>query len=150
MRISKPLGGVFCLGCGFWPSKGEVVVDQFVRRLFRDEIEMQCKFVLLGAVRLDQAEAELTASPSTQEEWMAGKRRNPSEPLTRIWLALQDILVSAANISKLLWGRPGGRAAEREDLRSLLRISDSSPLRSPDLRNDFEDFDERIERHFSS
>jgi hypothetical protein len=45
----------------------------------------------------------------------------------------------------LLWGSGGNKEAEREDLRASLGISDTSALRDPDLRNDFEHFDSRLE-----
>lgn len=66
------------------------------------------------------------------------------------WLALQSIVVSAANLSKLLWGSRGKAEALRAPLRASLEVGSDSCLRSPDLRNDFEHFDERIERWFAT
>ena len=51
--------------------------------------------------------------------------------MTRKWLALQGIVVSAANVGKLLWGsrgtqgKPGKFEAERKPLRDSLSVEDS-------------------------
>lgn len=108
-------------------------------RIFRSELGDQCRLVLLGAEQLAQALKE--------------HRPFAGDPTTRTWAALQGILVSAANISKLLWGSGNekGRAkleARRKPLRDQLGIADSSVLNSTRLRNDFEHFDERIEKWF--
>jgi hypothetical protein len=63
----------------------------------------------------------------------------------RIWFALQNVLVSAANLSKLLWGSSGKREHERVALRDSIGVDNTSVLKSLDIRNDFEHFDERIE-----
>lgn len=63
---------------------------------------------------------------------------------------LQTIVVSAANLSKIFWGSGGSKEEDRKPLRELLEVSDDSPLRDPDLRNDFEHFDERLERWIES
>ena len=71
-----------------------------------------------------------------------------------IWFCLQNILVSVANLSKLLW--PTGRnpsefsRAIRSELRSSLRVTEDSPLKSRRFRNDFEHFDERLEEWANS
>lgn len=107
---------------------------------FLFEIEMQCQFVLFGAEQLAAAEAE------SEKEWKNPEQRFAAlQSVPRTWFALQNILVSAANISKLIWGS-GRQDADRPELRDLLGIDKSSCLYSPDLRNDFEHFDERLER----
>jgi len=53
---------------------------------------------------------------------------------------MQALLISAANVSKLLWG------GDREVLREHLKVSDDSPLASRRLRNHFEHYDERTEK----
>lgn len=89
---------------------------------------MQCRFIDRAASRLDAA----LSMGDTHEAW----------------LLLQVILTSAANVSKLLWGSSGKREKERARLRETLATPDDSVLRDPDLRNDFEHFDERVERWF--
>lgn len=108
-------------------------MDRQLLRIFQSELALQCQFVLLGAANLNAA--------------LVGEISH-----MRVWLALQEILVAAANISKLLWGSRTGRETERmkreatrQPLRESVGISDDSCLRSPALRNDFEHFDERIE-----
>ena len=63
------------------------------------------------------------------------------------WVALQSILTIAGNASKLLWGSWGNEAtaARRQPLRELVGASDNSPLRSRDVRNAFEHFDDEVE-----
>jgi hypothetical protein len=62
-----------------------------------------------------------------------------------MWFSLQAFLVASANISKLLWGSGGKQEAKRPDLRDRLGVSDASVLRDPDLRNDFEHIDSRLD-----
>ncbi len=100
-------------------------MDGFLQRLFRDEVELQCRFVVLAVDQLKAASSK-----------------------TEAWFALQGAVISAANLSKLLWGSRGRSHAERQDLRDSLDVDDSSILRDPDLRNDFEHFDERIDLMF--
>jgi hypothetical protein len=69
----------------------------------------------------------------------------------RVWYPIQSFLTAIANISKALWGQHGDspkrvrRRKEREPLRQILGVDDSSPLWSTDMRNNFDHFDERIE-----
>lgn len=62
----------------------------------------------------------------------------------RIWHALHGVLISAANISKILWPIPD-YAVRGQRLRQEPGVSDDSPLHSRSLRNHFEHVDERIE-----
>jgi hypothetical protein len=105
-------------------------VETFVLRILQSQIELQCKAVAGGTAELDRALS--------------------IRDVDRIFVALQSILVAAANLSKLLWGSGGRKEAERNRLRESLGVADNSPLRDPDLRNDFEHFDERVERWFES
>jgi hypothetical protein len=61
------------------------------------------------------------------------------------WIAIQNILTAAANVSKALWGSKGKRAVERVPLRASLQIEDTSPLRDVVMRNHFEHYDERLD-----
>jgi hypothetical protein len=84
----------------------------------------------------------------------AAKSRVPlmTDPTTGAWFALQDILISAANISKLCWGSSKNAnkqkrlEADRLRLRRSISISKRSPLYSRNLRNGFEHFDEELEK----
>jgi hypothetical protein len=120
-----------------------------MQRLFREEIEWQCRFVLMAADQLEQARTTLVETATEREaEWNQIGREVFGEYMRHAWFALQSVLVSAANVSKLLWGSRGKRSAERQALRDSLGVADSSPLRDPDLRNDFEHFDERLEEMY--
>lgn len=100
-------------------------MDTFVLRIFQREVELQCKFILTAVYALNSA--LLTGNGD------------------EIWKQLQIILVASANLSKMFWGSRGRKEAERTRLRESLNVADDSPLRDPDLRNDFEHFDERLE-----
>jgi hypothetical protein len=101
-------------------------VDDRTAEIFKFEIETQCRFILRAEERL---------------------RTVPGDVMLA-WQELQTVVVSAANISKILWGSSGRKEKEREPLRRALKVPDDSPLRDPDLRNDFEHFDERIDLFF--
>lgn len=99
------------------------MVDEFTISIFEREVVLQLKALLSAN--------EALSSATTDDQ---------------VWIALQNLLVAAANASKLLWGSGGRAATEREPLRSRLRVDDTSPLRDPDLRNDFEHCDERLKK----
>jgi len=128
-------------------------VEARLLRIFQGEIVTQCEFVLLAAEQLREAESFdvfETFNPGDPATDLAEARRASDRNMTALWSALQTILVSAANISKLLWGNKGKREEERRELRDSLEIDDTSCLRSPDLRNDFEHFDDRLRTWFAS
>lgn len=100
-------------------------MDKIILKILQLDVEFQCKCALKAANLLDSALA----------------LRNSDD----IWFSLQSLLVAAANLSKLFWGSRGKKELERLDLRKSLAVADDSPLRDPDLRNDFEHFDTRVE-----
>jgi hypothetical protein len=101
-------------------------MDVMLLRAFQTQIAFQCRVIVLAA-------NELNAALFTGDT-------------TRIWVAIQNLLTGAANISKALWGQSGKFAAERADLRASIQIDDTSALRSVAMRNNFEHFDERLDR----
>lgn len=109
-------------------------MDRSVLRIFQAEIELQCKFIMAAAHELNAA--LVTGSGDD------------------IWRHLQSILVASASLSKMFWGSGAGSneelAKSRQSLRESLAVSDESPLRDVELRNDFEHFDERLERWFAT
>ena len=114
-------------------------MDEMMLKTFQGELATQCKLVGIGSEYLDKSLSE--------------PGRYQGDPTAYTWAALQNILVSAANISKLLWGSgPASKRAQleaiRQPLRESVKVSDSSILNSTRLRNDFEHFDERIEKWF--
>src|SRR3954465_11314565 len=94
---------------------------------------MQCQFVSMGAELLDAAQS------------------GPQTNVQQVWFGIQSMLMAAANISKLLWGSTGEEGEARQAaLRESLEVDNSSPLRSRDLRNDFEHIDDRIRNFYES
>ncbi len=100
-------------------------MDTFLLRVFQQQIQLQCEAVLVGS-------HEFESAMLTQD-------------LTRAWIAIQNILTAAANISKALWGQAGKLAEQRKPLRESLQIDDTSPLRDVVMRNHFEHYDDRLD-----
>jgi hypothetical protein len=77
---------------------------------------------------------------------MNGPTEQRAAASTRIFLGVQNLLNAAANISKACWGASGKRAADRQPLRDSIGITDASPLFDMSMRNNFEHYDERLDR----
>jgi len=103
-----------------------IPMDLMLLRTFQRQVATQCKYLLFAA----------------QEANVSMQQHN----VERIFYALQNILNAGANISKALWGQGGKLTAERKPLRDSIGISDDSPLREVTMRNNFEHFDERLDR----
>jgi hypothetical protein len=108
-------------------------MDDFTQRLFEYEIRSQCAMAIHATLDLQDALKTLSIDP--------------------VWRHLQTILVASANLSKIFWGSQSGRPNEiaareerRRPLRERFAVADDSPLRDTALRNDFEHFDERLEK----
>ena len=95
-------------------------------REFQRQVELQCEFMVL-------AEKEIDDSISNKET-------------VRACYGMQNLLNAAANVSKALWGSKGTLADERKALRDSIGVSDASPLRDVNMRNNFEHIDERLDR----
>ena len=67
-----------------------------------------------------------------------------------IWSTIQLILISAGNVSKILWPPKKTSAPRGATLRALLDLDDNNPLSDRRLRNHFEHYDERIEHWFAT
>src|SRR3989442_13158213 len=93
---------------------------------FLIEIEKQCKFGIMASYDLENA--------------------LKSHNMDRLWYSVQGILLAAGNISKLLWPSNTQSADRGNELRTLLSVSDGSPLTPRTFRNHFEHFDERLEQ----
>jgi hypothetical protein len=122
-------------------------MDLKARLGFFYELEVQCTFVVWAADLLRRVEASTPPPHERVDEDLSESIRRTHE----IWFALQTILFSAANLSKLLWGGATDRnkrakqAAQRKPIRDALGVSDDSPLKPVDLRNSLEHFDDRID-----
>jgi hypothetical protein len=65
-----------------------------------------------------------------------------------VWGSIQSILVSIANVSKILWPTRKRYMARGKQLRELLGVNDNNRLSDRTFRNHFEHYDERIEDWF--
>jgi hypothetical protein len=106
-------------------------MDPMLLRMFQRQLELQCRFLLLAADDLN--------------------RGLKVQDFTRIFFALQNLLGTAANISKALWGVKNKKPKfDRKALRDSIGITDESPLNDATMRNNFEHFDERLEKWWES
>jgi hypothetical protein len=97
----------------------------FLRRVFQVELRSQCRRALDAFGTLEQSRAQGVD----------------------VWTLIQTFLVSAGNVSKLLWpSRQSQMPAVRDALRAECHVSETSPLKPPrTMRDTFEHFDERLE-----
>jgi len=95
-------------------------------RMFQRQVADNCKVALHGAHVINRGLGELDQDA--------------------LWIGVPILLTGAANAAKALWGQKGGRATERAPLRKSLDVDDTSPLKVVDMRNNFEHYDERLER----
>ena len=101
-------------------------MEVMLLRMFQRQIDLQCK----GAI---------VASNSASNSLVLGDGEG-------FWLHMQSFLTCVANISKALWGQGGTLAADREPLRQSLQVADDSPLRPTSMRNNFDHFDDRLDK----
>jgi hypothetical protein len=101
-------------------------MDKQLLKIFQEQVRLQCMFLLRAARELNQ-----TLKTKDTES---------------IFFSLQNFLTAGANISKALWGQGGRLHAERKPLRDSIGVHDSSALRAVNMRNNFEHFDERLDR----
>lgn len=66
------------------------------------------------------------------------------------FFSIQNGLNAAANMSKAFWGAGGKLATQRKPLRDFFHVPDTSVLNDVNMRNNFEHFDERIDRWFAT
>jgi hypothetical protein len=101
-------------------------MDLMLLRIFQAQVALQCRFMMLAATEVNNGLQQ--------------------HDVHYVFFALQNLLNAAANVSKALWGGGGKLSAERKPLRDSIGIGDDSPLRSVTMRNNFEHFDERLDR----
>ena len=101
-------------------------MDRSLLRMFQRQVAIQCRCLLRAAQDVDKG--------------------LQNRDIDYTFYALQNLLNAGANISKSLWGQGGKLAAERKPLRDSIGIDDTSPLREVTMRNNFEHFDERLDR----
>lgn len=101
-------------------------MDTHLLRVFQIQVIAQCRFMLRAADDINNA-------------LKVGD-------INGTFYAIQNCLNAAANIAKALWGQGGKFADQRKPLRDSIGIDDGSPLRQVLMRNNFEHFDERLDR----
>lgn len=111
-------------------------MDLHLLRTFQWQVLLQCHFLMLAANDVDAALRQQSGPGST----------NVMDVVRRTFYALQNLLNAAANISKALWGAGGKFAEVRKPLRDSIDVNDDLPLRNVTMRNNFEHFDERLDR----
>lgn len=67
-----------------------------------------------------------------------------------VWSSIQSILVSAANVSKILWPFKKQNKVRGERLRQLLKVDKTNILSDRKFRNYFEHYDDEIEDWFNN
>jgi hypothetical protein len=101
------------------------MMEQFLEERFSAELKTQCQF---AAFSLEDIHIALESNVG----------------VGRIWFSLQNLLNSAANISKMLWPVKNSYSDRGQFLRNKYNIRDDSPLKSRRVRNCFEHFDEHL------
>lgn len=104
-------------------------MELMLLRTFQRQVQLQCGFLLKAAHEIN-----------------AGLRNQDVE---QAFYGVQNLLNAAANISKALYGSGGRREAQRKALRDSIGLGDASPFRDVAMRNNFEHFDERLDRWWS-
>jgi hypothetical protein len=100
-------------------------MDLMKLRVFQRHVADQCRIVIVSVPQINEAVA--------------------ARDQDSLWVACQMFVVGAGNISKALWGQAGKLTLEREPLRDSLGVTNTSPLRIVNMRNNFEHYDERID-----
>jgi hypothetical protein len=142
-------------------------LDRFAESIFLGEIRDQCELALFSFSELKRVLAEdeelLTTllnmpMPNSTEEMKQQRKKEAPMKMElkkyklRIWIFLESFLTFSANVSKFFWPayyedkhELSKEYSERgKHLRSLLGISNKSPLNNRELRNHFEHYDERL------
>ena len=103
-------------------------MDAHVLKIFRGEVRQQCEHALMAHCDLRRALDERQTD--------------------RVWYSIHAFLAAAANLSKLLWPSENNKHAQERgtDLRDNLGVHENSPLEARDFRNNFEHFDDRLDK----
>lgn len=62
---------------------------------------------------------------------------------------LQNIIVQGAAVSRYFWPADKGHEARGRELRQQFKVTEDSPLKSRDLRNMIEHFDEKLDHYLA-
>jgi hypothetical protein len=110
-------------------------MDPQLQWIYVDQIMFQCLAVSNAAADID---------------WSL--RNQAQDQARRLWYGVNNLVVAAGNLQKILWGqRVRDRALrvrrdrERAPLREICQVNEGSPLYKVVIRNDLEHIDERLE-----
>ncbi len=112
------------LGTSAPAPMGDRLLGVFVR-----EVKIQCDFALLAYGEI---------------------RKTLQISVDLVFFSIHAFLTHASNASRLLWPSPKAAQARGEQLRNALKVPAASGLRSRNLRDHFEHFDERLDFWASS
>jgi hypothetical protein len=101
-------------------------MDLMLLRAFQSQVVLQCLFAIRAANEINSC--------------------LPRTDFVGVFYGVQNVLNAAANIKKALWGSNPAMEAARLPLRDSLGVADSSPLRQVGMRNNYEHFDERLDK----
>lgn len=115
-----------------------------------DELKMQVNFSIISINLLNKQFEEMEVTNQTEEHHI--------NTTYTFWYAIQNYVVSLANVSKILYGVKGKtpytvwekRKNERMILRKQLKLSEDNSFRNRYMRNLLEHIDENIEKFVSS
>lgn len=106
-------------------------MDVGLRQQFKIQIADQCRIILLSAWEIERAIALSARTPVGND---------------LLWVHLQNLLNAAANVAKALYGQGGSKKDERKELRESIGIIGDSAFWGVSMRNNYEHFDERLDR----
>ena len=112
---------------------------------YRAFYQLSISFCLQSAARSIETVADLMEDVARSGSPKAVEDVDPQAVLNE----LQNIIVQGAAVSRYFWPVKDKYRARGAELRTIYRISDDSPLRSRDLRNAIEHFDERLDDHLA-
>jgi hypothetical protein len=101
-------------------------MDLMLLRMFQKQTLFQCRAILISSTHLN--------------EYLN------KQDTTGIFFSLQNLLNSAANVSKALYGQSGKYSCKRKPLRDSIGIKNTSVFKTTSMRNHFEHFDERLDK----
>lgn len=101
-------------------------MDKILLKVLISEIENQCEMVKIAVEGINRFH---------NEEGVSGKY---------LWFNVQGLLIATANISKILWNYQRLESPEVVYLKEILKVDDSSKVKSRFFRNLFEHYDEHL------
>ena len=105
-------------------------MEKFLLRQLQREVERQCRFALLAFEDLNGSYTKASGH--------------------RFWFSIQNLLTSLGRLSRLLWPPEDSGSKHGSELRESLGVREDSLLRSREIVEYFEQFEERLENWYES